>query len=77
MDAQAAGWLMDQDIDAGANPSPDFADVMSSVGRAEIRIASTGSSVVGIDNFGLVPEPNASVLSLLAISGLMMLRRNR
>lgn len=76
-DAVAAGWVTDNDIDPAANPSPPFADVMSSVGRAEVRIASEGSTIVGIDNFRLIPEPNSVSLGLIACCLIMTLcRRN-
>jgi hypothetical protein len=76
-DAMAAGWLTDEQIDPSANPSPPFANVMGSVGRAEVRIGSVGSTVVGIDNFGLVPEPSALSLALIACGLLVARRRNR
>ena len=37
---------------------------MSSVGEAEVRIGSVGSTLVGIDNFSLVPEPSCFALVL-------------
>ena len=75
-DATNAGWLTDQDIEPAANPSPPFADVMSSVGRAEVRIASTGSTLVGIDNFSLVPEPSCCPIVLL-VGAILIMRRRR
>ncbi|MFV2067675.1 MAG: PEP-CTERM sorting domain-containing protein [Pirellulales bacterium] len=64
--AQDAGWLTDQDIDAGADPSPNFVSVLEDVDTAEVRIVSVGSTVVGIDNFGIfVPEPSSVLLLVL------------
>lgn len=76
-DAIAAGWVTDNDINPIANPSPPFADVMSSVGRAEVRIASVGSTVVGIDNFRLVPEPSSVALALIGSCLIVMLHRGK
>lgn len=67
-DAEAVlqGWVTDQQVDPAANPSPAFADVMSSVGYAEVRIASAPTStLVGIDNFRLVPEPASVALGVV------------
>ncbi|MCC7406839.1 MAG: hypothetical protein IT442_02130 [Phycisphaeraceae bacterium] len=71
--ARANGWLTDDDIDAAADPSPAFASVMADVGWIEARIASEGSTIVGIDNVRLVPEPAA--LTMLALGGLLITRR--
>ena len=76
-DAINAGWLTDQDINPASNPSPSFADVMSSVGRAEVRIGSQGSTIVGIDNFGLVPEPHGALLLFVGAMFSLGLRTGR
>ncbi len=73
--ARANGWMTDDEIDAAADPSPSFADVMADVGWIEVRLASEGSTVAGIDNVRLVPEP--SVLALLACGAAAVLRRRR
>lgn len=81
LEARAAGWLTDDDVDPLAIPSPSFATVMASVGRAEIRLGTTDeSSLAGIDNFGLtgeVPEPSTMLLMSAGIGliGLARLRR--
>lgn len=75
VDAVAAGWVTDNDIDPAANVSPPFADVMGSVGRAEVRLSSQGSTIVGIDNFRLVPEPGSALLGLIACSMMMLFRK--
>ena len=41
LQARAAGWLTDKDIDPLTGVSPSFASVMASVGRAEIRPGET------------------------------------
>lgn len=71
--AMANGWVTDDVIDAGADPSPSFADVMAAVGWIEVRLANEGSAVVGIDNVRVIPEPMTA--SLLALGALTMLRR--
>ena len=74
LQAQAAGWLTDKDIDPGTDPSPPFATVMADVFSAEVRLASEGSTVAGIDNFAIaVPEPG--MIGLLAVGIAAMLRR--
>ena len=81
LEARAAGWITDDDLDALAIPSPSFATVMASVGRPEIRLGTTNeSSLAGIDNFGLtgeVPEPSTMLLMSAGIGliGLARLRR--
>lgn len=65
--ASANGWMQE-------TGSPSFADVMSSVGWLEVRLVNTGSSIVGVDNVRLVPEPSA--LGLL-LAGLVFLGRRR
>lgn len=71
--ARANGWLTDDDVDAGADPSPAFAAVMADVGWIEVRLASEGSTIVGIDNVRLVPEPGS--IALLAWPALLLARR--
>ncbi len=69
VDAAANGWVQE----SGA---PSFADLMSSVGWAEVRFdTATGvSTLVGVDNFQLlVPEPASA--ALLGLGGLVLLRR--
>jgi hypothetical protein len=62
-------------------PSPSFATVMASVGRAEIRLGTSDeSSLAGIDNLGLtgeVPEPSTIFLMSagLGLIGFSRLRR--
>ena len=62
--AQAAGWITDQDINPAATPSPPFATVMASVGEAEVRFASPDTStLVSVDNYSIaVPEAGATIL---------------
>ncbi len=73
--ASAAGWLTDQDVDPAANASPAFADVLKSVGFAEVRIANNTSTLVGLDNFQLIPEPSTMALAGLALLSMAGLRR--
>ena len=68
--AAANGWLTDQDLDAAADPSPAFADVMAAVDWIEVRLASEGSTVAGIDNVRLVPEPSSLIALGLGAMGL-------
>lgn len=77
LQAKAAGWLTDKDVNPLTDPSPSFASVLADVNSAEVRIASEGSTVVGIDNFAIaVPEP--SMITLLVAGGaVIMLRRRR
>lgn len=77
-DAQAklAGWLEDRDVDPQAPPSISWAATMGNVVTAEVRLASTGSTIAGIDNFALgVPEPG--MLTLLALGGVVLLGQRR
>jgi hypothetical protein len=82
-EAYAAGWLTDFDIDPVAIPSPAFASVMAGVNTLEVRIASTGSTLVGIDNVRIASVPDnsnllaeaAGIALLLAITGRMARRR--
>ena len=80
LQARAAGWITDFDLNPAADPSPSFATVMASVGRAEIRLGTTDeSSLAGIDNLGLtgqVPEPS-TVFLMTAGLGLIGLGRWR
>jgi hypothetical protein len=77
LQATAAGWITDQDAEPGVDPSPSFASVMSGVYSAEVRFASDGSTIVGIDNFALVvPEPTTGVLALLC-AGFVPRRQRR
>lgn len=71
--AKANGWVTDHDIDAAATPSPAFATVMAGVGEIEVRLASDGSTIVGVDNVRLVPEPAS--IGLFALPGLLLARR--
>lgn len=74
LQAQAAGWLTDNDINPAADPSPPFATVLAGVLTTEVRLASEGSTIVGIDNFAIaVPEPG--MISLLAAGIIAVLRR--
>lgn len=75
--AMAAGWMMDHAIDNNVPMSPAFASVMADVYSAEVRIASVGSTIVGIDNFTLrVPEPTTLAFGA-AVLGLASIRRRR
>jgi|RhiMetdeSRZDD1v2_1073273.scaffolds.fasta_scaffold110569_3 PEP-CTERM motif-containing protein len=82
LEARAAGWITDFDLDPLAGASPSFATVMASVGRAEIRLGTKDeSSLAGIDNLGLtgeVPEPSTMFLMSagLGLIGLARLRRH-
>ena len=74
LQAAAAGWVTDKDVDPLADPSPPFATVMAGVFTAEVRLASEGSTLAGIDNFAIaVPEPG--MIGLLAAGIAAMLRR--
>ncbi len=77
LDAISNGWITDNDIDAGADPSPPFATVMSGVGRAEVRFdTATGvSTLIGVDNYRLVPEPSS--MALLLFAGTLVSARRR
>lgn len=72
LDARAAGWITDDDVDPGADPSVSFALTMANVYTAEVRIAGDDSMIAGIDNFAVIPEP-ASILFLGL--GLLALRK--
>ncbi len=65
--AMGNGWTQE----AGA---PGFADLMASVGWLEVRVINDGSSIVGVDNVRIVPEPGT--LALLA-AGLGFVARRR
>ncbi len=65
--ARSNGWLTDDDFDPGADPSPAFADVMADVGWIEVRLASEGSTIAGIDNVRIIPEPTTLGLCVLAV----------
>lgn len=68
-EALAAGWLQD----GGMNKT--FAETMAHVDIAEVRLRSPydESSVAGIDNFTLIPEP--ATVAMMVLGGLVMLRR--
>jgi hypothetical protein len=73
--ARNAGWLTDDDLDPGTDPSPTFASVLASVGTAEVRIGSMPTSTLaGIDNYAIaIPEPRALVLAIAGcLAGLML-----
>lgn len=76
-EASAAGWMTDAEIDPVADPSPAFSEVMKSVGFAEVRIANDTSTLVGMDNFQLVPEPSAFALTSLGLLSALGTRRRR
>jgi hypothetical protein len=79
LEARAAGWITDQDLNPLAIASPTFASVMASVGTAEIRLGSTDESTLAfIDNVGLgqVPEPSSVVLVALGLAGIVYRRRS-
>ncbi len=71
-DAQAtlAGWS----AESGA---PSFAEVMSDVGWSGVRFeTSTGvSTLVGVDNFTLLPEPASAAVLGLGLGALALRRR--
>lgn len=76
VEAQAAGWLMDKDINNSLPASPSFASVMADVYGAEVRIASVGSTIVGIDNVALrVPEPTTLAFAAVAAASALIRRR--
>lgn len=80
LEARAAGWVTDEDLDPLNTASPSFASVMASVGFAEVRLGSTDeSTLAGVDNFGLgAPVPEPSTLVLLGCGlGLIAVRRWR
>jgi hypothetical protein len=61
-------------INPAADPSPPFVTVLADVWTAEVRLASEGSTLGGIDNFAIaVPEPG--MIGLLAVGIAAMLRR--
>jgi hypothetical protein len=66
-DALLSGWIQE----AGG---PSFADLMNSVGWIEVRALNDGSSLVGVDNVRLVPEP--ATLGL-ALTGFAILSRGK
>lgn len=72
LQARNAGWLTDDDIYPGADPSVSFALTMATVYTSEVRISGDINLVAGIDNFAVIPEP-ASIL--LLGSGLFALKR--
>ena len=74
LDARAAGWITDDDVDPGADPSASFAATMANVYTVEVRIAGDGSMIAGIDNFAVIPEPTSI---LLLGTGLVALRKKR
>lgn len=79
IEAHDAGWVTDQDIDPGVDPSPSFADVLAAVDTAEVRIdTGAGSALVGIDNFGIqVPEPGTGLLLVLGAAVAIAFRHRR
>ncbi len=78
LQAKAAGWVTDKDVDPATDPSGAFAALMSGVFSAEVRLASVGSTLAGIDNFTLrVPEPASMVFALLGGGALIARRRRR
>lgn len=74
LDARAAGWITDDDVDLTANPSASFATTMANVYTVEVRIAGDGSMIAGIDNFAVIPEPTSI---LLLGTGLIALIKKR
>ncbi len=68
LEARNAGWLTDDDIFPGADPSASFADTMANVFSTEVRISGDINLLAGIDNFTVIPEP--ATLLLLAVGGL-------
>lgn len=74
LEARAAGWITDDDVDPGADPSVSFAQTMANVYTAEVRIAGDDSMIAAIDNFALIPEP--ATLTLLGLAGLLLRKRS-
>jgi hypothetical protein len=81
LQARAAGWITDNDINPAAPASPPFATVLASVGEAEVRVASPSTStLVSIDNYSIaVPEPASMVGAAIGVMivGLVTWRRRR
>ena len=73
LEARNAGWITDDDVDPGADPSVSFADTMANVYTAEVRLSGDINLLAGIDNFAVIPEP--ATLTLLALGGLALRKR--
>lgn len=73
LQARAAGWITDDDVDPLANPSVSFAQTLANVYTVEVRLAGEGSLIAAIDNFAVIPEPASILLFGL---GLLTLKKS-
>lgn len=73
LQARAAGWITDDDVDPGAGSSVSFAQTLANVYTAEVRVAGDDSIIAAIDNFSVIPEP--ATLVLLGLGCLFLKKR--
>lgn len=67
LQARNAGWLTDDDLFVGVDPSASFAATLANVYTTEVWISGDINLIAGIDNFTVVPEP--ATLAIMAIGG--------